>query len=102
MSKYRIAAFAALSLAVLVATMLMPAEAFAGALHAAPSAKSHLSDILTTMTLASAGVGAVPEEVKKSIDGLMTAFDEFKSTNEKRLAEIETEQQALKEYIATA
>lgn len=90
MKTYRIAAFAALSLVVLAATMLMPSEAFAAALHAAPAAKSvGLHDLLTGITLASAGVGAVPEEVKKSIDGLMGAFEEFKATNDKRIAEIE-------------
>ena len=40
--------------------------------------------------LASAAAAAVaPEEVKKAVDGFMTAFEEFKAANDSRLKEIE-------------
>lgn len=82
-SNYRtLAAFAVFAAIVAVIYTLAPG------VDVATVASSDLH-FLTVANAAAAAAGISPEEMKKAIDGVMAGFEEFKKTNDERLAEIQ-------------
>lgn len=78
--------FAAVVVALATAALfaLAPDAAHAVSGHAAPFAMD-----MKFMVAMSAAAGITPEELKKAVSPVMEAFEEFKKTNDQRLAEIE-------------
>lgn len=85
MKCFRLFAVAGFLLAVAAMIVGAAPEAAAAFLHPQADTAGLLPHILAS----AAGAAASPEEIKKAVDGLMGAFDEFKKSNDDRLAEIE-------------